>query len=272
VGRLAWITPPSLPSAVICRRLIIPNDPFFVAAVNGALLPLIDPQNWEQVNAPITPEEAAAAAAVMYYDYLDTPVWCMIGAIVAVCAAEAPEGTLLCDGSVYSRADYPRLYEALPAALRLDSETFQVPDLRDRFVLAAGVRQPLETGGSETVTLTVEQLPAHTHTAEPHAHTAEPHAHTAEPHTHTDAGHTHGEGIAAPSVAGVGVDAPVPSAVPSVGVTAPASATILPEVVTVLPSSVTINETVVTLSQTGGGEPHDNLPPFVVLSYVIIAR
>lgn len=40
------------------------------------------------------------------------------------------------------------------------------PDLRDRFVLGGGGTHPVgETGGSETVTLTEQQMPAHVHSA-----------------------------------------------------------------------------------------------------------
>lgn len=38
------------------------------------------------------------------------------------------------------------------------------PDLRDRFVLGAGTKHAVgETGGEEEVTLTVEQMPEHSH-------------------------------------------------------------------------------------------------------------
>lgn len=37
------------------------------------------------------------------------------------------------------------------------------PDLRDKFVLGAGTHEVGETGGSEEVTLTVDQIPSHTH-------------------------------------------------------------------------------------------------------------
>lgn len=47
------------------------------------------------------------------------------------------------------------------------------PDLRDKFVLGAGENHDVgETGGSEEVTLTVEQLPSHTHTLFAHNSTS----------------------------------------------------------------------------------------------------
>ena len=41
------------------------------------------------------------------------------------------------------------------------------------------------TGGSETVTLTVAQLPSHTHTGPSHTHTVSAHTHSTPNHTHT---------------------------------------------------------------------------------------
>lgn len=273
MSRLAWITPPTIPTAsVMCRRLIIPNDPVLVAAVNGALLLLIDPRNWEQIGGTVAPEDAAAAMQAMYFEYLRESAFCMIGAIVAVATETAPEGTLLCDGSAYARADYPRLYAALPPALIVDADTFTVPDLRDRFILGAGTTPAHDTGGAATVTLTVEQLPRHTHTANPHTHTANPHTHGNDPHTHTDSGHTHGESVAAPSAGEIGPGVPFAYAIPAAGVTGPGFASITPSVVTVLPETVTLNETTVTVNDAGDSEAHNNMPPFYALVYVIVAR
>lgn len=153
----------------------------------------------------------------------------------------------------------------------------------------------------------------HTHVTDDHAHTAQPHAHTTLPHNHTDAGHSHGEGNALPSVSGIGLDAPVPSAVPGLGSTAPAFAnitpadvtvnaetvtidaanvtiqasnvTVQPSNVTVDPANVTVNETTVivdpanvtvnpanvTVLAAGGGQPHNNMPPYIALNYCIVA-
>lgn len=60
----AWITPDDIPGTVICRPLYVPDEPIFIAAVNGALSLLQIPENWQQY-AGVTPEEAAAAAATM---------------------------------------------------------------------------------------------------------------------------------------------------------------------------------------------------------------
>lgn len=301
MSKNAWITPPTIPvTDYVCRRLIIPNDPVLVAAVNGALLLLIDPNNWEQISGTVPPADAAMAMQEMYFEYLQSANWCMIGAIVPIATATVPNGALLCDGSLHNRADYPRLYETLHPSLIIDSVTFRTPDLRDRFVLAAGNAAPHDTGGASSVALTVAQLPAHSHTTDPHSHTTDPHSHSTlphthdtiphshvgVPHTHADAGHIHAEGNTIPVLNEVSAGIPVPAAVPSVGVTGLGFAQILPSVADVLPetvgvltevvdvdaATVQINDETVTVNDTGDGEEHDNMPPYYVLQYVIIAR
>lgn len=52
----------------------------------------------------------------------------------------------------------------IPTGWQLCDGTNGTPDLRDKFVLGAGTKHSVgETGGSEEVTLTVAQMPAHTH-------------------------------------------------------------------------------------------------------------
>ena len=53
---------------------------------------------------------------------------------------------------------------AIPAGWALCDGQNNRPDLRDRFVVGAGTSYlPYATGGAQTVTLTVSQLPGHTH-------------------------------------------------------------------------------------------------------------
>jgi hypothetical protein len=64
------------------------------------------------------------------------------GAIIAFGGINAPPGWILCDGSALSRTDYPELYATIGTLYGAGdgSTTFQVPDLRGRFLrgLASG--------------------------------------------------------------------------------------------------------------------------------------
>lgn len=88
-----------------------------------------------------------------------------IGEIKATAAATIPNGCLVCDGATYAKVDYPELFAALSPIFRVDSDTFVVPDLRERFILGSDVLQPVGTSGGEaTHTLTVGEIPSHSHT------------------------------------------------------------------------------------------------------------
>jgi hypothetical protein len=66
-----WRVPDTIPAALRCRSLFIPDDPEIRGAVNGALAELIYPQNWEQTGQA-TAEEMAAVMATMFFDYVES--------------------------------------------------------------------------------------------------------------------------------------------------------------------------------------------------------
>lgn len=82
----------------------------------------------------------------------------------------APVGWVLCDGRLLSIAENDALYTLLGTTYGGDGQsTFGVPDLRGRSPIHMGQGPGLsnrtlgEMPGSEAVSLTVAQLPAHTH-------------------------------------------------------------------------------------------------------------
>lgn len=84
----------------------------------------------------------------------------MIGDVKYIAREPAPF-ELICNGMIYNRVDWPNLYAVLPAAYIIDADQFVTPDLLDVFIM--GGDEAGDTGGSDEVTLTVEQLPAHSH-------------------------------------------------------------------------------------------------------------
>lgn len=197
-------------AAVVCRRLALPS--FLWPLFNGAVGELLNGENWYQFGS-MTVDDIIQA----FTDALDAMTECfMIGSIIPFATNTLPGNVLPCDGTEYQRADYPLLYAVCSASLITSPDTFVTPDLRSRFVLGESAgRQLLEIGGEESHTLTIAEMPTHTH-------------------DYT---------TSLPSFSTVVVP-DEPSAIPSASVTAPE----------------------------GGGQPHNNMPPFVVLTYGIIAK
>lgn len=88
-----------------------------------------------------------------------------IGEIIASASAIVPAGCLFCDGSTYERVDYPDLYAAIAPAFIVDSDSFKTPDLRGNFIFGAGSSSSIgNSGGEANHTLTVGEIPSHSHT------------------------------------------------------------------------------------------------------------
>jgi microcystin-dependent protein len=77
----------------------------------------------------------------------------------------APAGWMFCEGQLLPISEYETLFNLIGTTYGGDGQsTFALPDLRGRLPLHQGNGFTLaETGGAETVTLTVAQIPAHTH-------------------------------------------------------------------------------------------------------------
>lgn len=77
----------------------------------------------------------------------------------------APAGWMFCEGQLLPISEYETLFNLIGTTYGGDGQsTFALPDLRGRLPLHMGNGFTLaETGGVEEVTLTVQQIPAHSH-------------------------------------------------------------------------------------------------------------
>lgn len=93
-----------------------------------------------------------------------------IGQILMFGGNYAPRGWALCDGQLLNIVDNQSLFSILGNQYGGDGRfQFALPDLRGRLPVAAGSgpgltpRDLAATGGAESVALTTDQIPAHSH-------------------------------------------------------------------------------------------------------------
>lgn len=93
-----------------------------------------------------------------------------IGEIRIFAGNFAPAGWMFCEGQLLPISENETLFNLIGTTYGGDGEeTFALPDLRGRIPLhmgnlsGGGTYQLAETGGVEEVTLTVGQIPAHSH-------------------------------------------------------------------------------------------------------------
>ncbi|TAD86162.1 MAG: hypothetical protein EAY75_09355 [Bacteroidetes bacterium] len=159
-----------------------------------------------------------------------------VGAIIAFGGSIAPEGWLLCDGQTsLSNAKY----EELKKAINMNT----TPDLRSRFVVGAGTGNGLSTypiglgdnHGAEKHILTVAQMPNHKHTG----------------NTDVAGNHQHSLGYRGFYLEGEnGADGSVDES-------------------DMKTQSAGDHQHTLIIENTGNDEPHNNLPPYYALTYII---
>ncbi len=93
-----------------------------------------------------------------------------IGEVKMFAGNFAPRGYALCDGQILSISQHTALFSLLGTTYGGDGRTtFGLPDLRGRTPIHAGTGPGLtqkrlgQKGGTETVTLTSQQMPSHKH-------------------------------------------------------------------------------------------------------------
>ena len=187
------------------------------------------------------------------------------GALMPYAGASAPTGYLLCDGSSVSSSTYLALHAVISntyggsAYTGAGALSFNLPDLRGRLPMGAGTgtgqnssgtgapsgtaqtaRTRGQWGGEETNLLSTTEMPSHNHGGATQGGGS---------HSHTPAGSIGNVGLGTNNLAVAGGS--------QWGFS----------------STATITNTVAnhthTIDAQGGGGRHNNVPPFVVLNYII---
>ena len=158
------------------------------------------------------------------------------GTIMLNAGASSPSGWFRCTGSAISRTTFANLFAAIGTRYGAGDgvTTFNIPDLRDRFALSSGnVYAFGDTGGAAEHTLTVDELPEHFHH------------------------------LAADENVGIG---------PLVTATEQVAADYSPQQAfdeKYSRQGSAMDATLGRSAAVGGGQAHDNMPPYIVLHYII---
>ena len=88
-----------------------------------------------------------------------------VGTIAMFGAERDPEGWLRCDGRLLDRNAYAKLFAVIGTTHGFtNSSNFRLPDIRERSAVGSGTKYSIgDKGGNATVTLSINQMPAHTH-------------------------------------------------------------------------------------------------------------
>ena len=143
----------------------------------------------------------------------------------------APAGWMFCEGQLLPISENETLFQLIGTTYGGDGEsTFALPDLRGRLPMHQGNGFILaETGGAEEITLTVSQIPAHSHPLLATSNTA----------TDTAPAGKVPAALTGAVLSAYGQDAPI--------------ATLAPQ----------------SIGPVGGSQPHTNMQPYLCVNFII---
>lgn len=208
-----------------------PNVNWFKHVIIGALDQLTYDYNWRE-GGDVGISFAVEESEKMLQSYIFMAFNPIpIGLIHPFASATIPDGYLLCDGASYVATDYPELFNTIGYAFGGSGADFNVPNLIDRTVIGSSGAFSFGDIGGQSE-VTLD-------TSQIPAH------------NHSDSGHVHSIPLVTslPAQAGAGFAG---------NVTVP-----------VITDSTGLG--FANIQNTGGGGAHDNMQPFMALSYVIYA-
>lgn len=165
------------------------------------------------------------------------------GVVLPYAGLVVPPGWLLCDGESYSVSDFPELFATIGYTYGGSGDIFAVPNMTGRMPFGTAANHELgEIGGDETVALVTGEMPKHNHDVT--IANGGNHAHT----------YNMGSGGTGSTMSLFGNVNYKPSTV-----TAQSGG--------ILAGGVHTHTN--TVSEVGEGAPHNNMPPYMALNFII---
>lgn len=159
-----------------CIQVYIPDDDSYLPIIAALLAILGNETNYDNIDTDkvaVIAETWRNCAVLTNWGECNT-LTIPIGTVISNPSDTPDAGWLLCDGTQYNRVDYPALAALIPEGtpnIGGDSDVFFVPNMTGRVIVGSGSEAwTPATGaamgtisGSPTHTLTVNQIPAHSH-------------------------------------------------------------------------------------------------------------
>lgn len=256
----------------------------------------------EAIQAKVGVDNSAVATSLDY----KVRVWNPTGEISMWATGSAPTGWLICDGSAISRTTYAALFAVIGTVYGAGdgSTTFNLPNLKGRVVVGRDSADADwdtlgETRGSKTHTLTISEMPVHSHTQNAHNHSQVAHNHSQYGHNHGQNAHNHviymstssagshshtytwddsGSGLRGSGSLSTGT---VPNSQTDntstagshthdvIGYSLDATASNIEATASNIAATATNVEATATNNNTGSGVAHNNIQPSIVLNFII---
>lgn len=148
--------------------LEIPDEAWIKRVLISAFNTLTIEGNWNDDYGDITADQATRIMSLMLqtltFDY-EPPAMIPVGATMTWHVALPPAGWLVCNGQSVEKTTYPELYAVWGGQYGETSTHFTLLDMTDLSPMGSGGLFPVVNGagGNFNHTLTVDQIPSHSH-------------------------------------------------------------------------------------------------------------